>query len=590
MAAGFAIALVGGLAGVRAPAQTAPQAQTPAQTQATREALNPLARTEQSMRRGQGDLFTGPLPESCPLPPMTSAYALRDVRVDGAAGLGDAETRALWADLADRPITTAGICDLRDRLAARLFKKGILARVLIPGQRADGVVRLTVVEAQIAAVRFHGDVGPARARVEAILDHLVGLAPFRLDTAQRYLLLANDVPGVVAVARFSQSTAPGASSGSLDLDIDLGRTPVEALVETQNVNGAGYGPWTGIARVDFNGLTPLGDRTSLIADTTLGAQSQTVAQVIESARIGANGVFTQASFAYGHTHPGGGLPDLALRGDSYVGTLEIDDPVIRLKRLNLTLAGGLDIVDQTNDSVGAGVLADDALRVFWLRAIVGARRNFTRPILGGHVSAAADATVDLRQGADILGASAPGAATLSRPAGRSDAFVVREDSTFALRFQPAAWPDAPFTLAVHTQAQWADKPLLAYEEQAIGNLTIGRGYDPDAVSGDRAIAADIKAEAGPLPISAWLRAPAAFSLGPYGFYDIASVETLDGGAPAATLRSVGGGLEILVPYTARGRAGVVHADVAYAVPLDRVSPFAAARPPSRVLFTLVVTH
>jgi hemolysin activation/secretion protein len=279
-----------------------------------------------------------------------------------------------------------------------------------------------------------------------------------------------------------------------------------------------------------------------------------------------------------------------LHGDSYVGTLEVDDPVIRLKRLDLTLAGGLDIVDQTNDVAGGSVLTDDALRVLWLRAIVDARHDVPQPLLGGYVAGAANLTVDLRRGVDALGASAPGAATLSRPQGRSDAVVAREDSTFVLRFQPVWGPDTPFTVTAHTQAQWADKPLLAYEEQPIGNLTIGRGYDPDAASGDRAIAADIKAEAGPLPVASWLRAPTTFRLGPYAFYDIAYVDTLDSGYASATLRSTGGGLEILIPYKARGRSGVVHADVSYAVPLDRISVTAVARPPSRVLFTLLVDY
>jgi hemolysin activation/secretion protein len=589
MAAGLAIACAVWSAASLTSAQTPPPT-SPPRSEATREALNPLSRTEPPTRRGGGDLFSGPLPERCPLPDMSSTYALQDVRIDGAAGLGDAEGKSLWADLANRPITTAGICEIRDRVAARLFRKGILARVLIPEQRADGVVRLTVVEAEIAAVRFHGDIGPARARVEAILEHLRGLKPFRLDTAQRYLLLANDVPGVVAVARFSHSEAPGASSGALDLDIDLSRTPFDVLVETQNANADDYGPWTGVARLDVDGLTRLGDRTSLVVDTTLGDASQTVLQAIESARVGAQGVFVQASFAYGHTHPGGGLSSLALHGDSYVGTLEIDDPVIRLKRLDLTLAGGVDIVDQTNAVSGGGLLTSDALRVLWLRAIVGARRDFPESLFGGYLSGAAHVTVDLRQGADALGASAPGAANLSRPHGRADAFVAREDSTFLLRFEPASWPDAPLSLTAHTQAQWAGEPLLAYEEQAIGNLTIGRGYDPGAVSGDRVLAADIKAEAGPLPVASWLRSRAAFSLGPYAFYDIAYVETLGSGFPDATLRSTGGGLEILVPYRARGRAGSIHADVAYAVPLDRVSPLAVAKPPSRLLFTLVVDY
>ena len=37
------------------------------------------------------------------------------------------------------------------------------------------------------------------------------------------------------------------------------------------------------------------------------------------------------------------------------------------------------------------------------------------------------------------------------------------------------------------EGQWTDDPLLNFDEYSIGNLSIGRGYDPGANSGDRAI-------------------------------------------------------------------------------------------------------
>ncbi len=592
--AATALAVAGALlvAATRASAQAVvqpPPSPTPGLT--TREQLNPAAQTEPSRRRRAGDLFTAPQPEECALRGTTFKFTLHEVIVAGAAGLSAADQKNAWADFAGREITTSDICEIRDRVAARLFRNSILARVIIPEQHitADGVVKLTVIEAQIVSVRFHGEIGPVQGKVEAILNHLRNLAPFNLDTAQRYLLLANDVPGVHASARLSHSTATDATGGSLDLDVDLSRNPFDVLGEIQNLNSKTLGPWSGIARLDLNSLTPLGEQTSLIAYSTLGNSSQEVIQAIEQARIGNDGLYAQASFAYGRSHPGGILAPLDLRGNSYVGTLEIEDPVIRMKRLNLTLGGGFDIISQTTDVTGAGVLTDDALRILWLRAKANARRDFPEPVLGTFVTGTADVTVDLRKGIDALGANGAGALHPSRFSGRSDAFVAREDGTFALRFEPVGQRDTPITLSAHIQAQWADRPLLAYEEQAIGNLTVGRGYDPDAASGDRVIAAEIKAEAGPLPIGSWLKAGYPFSIGPYGFYDIARVNNLDSGSVDVTVRSAGAGLEIVFPFQARGRQGLIHADVSYAFPLDNPS-FPAPKPPSRVLFTLVVDY
>jgi hemolysin activation/secretion protein len=125
--------------------------------------------------------------------------------------------------------------------------------------------------------------------------------------------------------------------------------------------------------------------------------------------------------------------------------------------------------------------------------------------------------------------------------------------------------------------QWADRPLLAYEQQAIGNLTIGRGYDPAAATGDRVVADEVKLRFGPFTAGRY----GAFA--PYGFYDIAQVNSLEIGVQNVTLRSLGGGLEFWFrPW--------LHADIYYARPLDRPFPGDPTRPPARVLFTLTLTH
>jgi hemolysin activation/secretion protein len=574
----LAMSAAAGVAAADAPPQ-APGAPPPSATAPLSSTqLNPAAQAAPATRRRLGDMFSAPAPEDCALPADPALrFTLRGVRVEGAAGLTAAAVGEAWSRFKDRTIVPADICKVRDALAQRLFRQGIFARVIIPEQHVgpDGVVALKVVEARIQTVRFHGEIGPVQAKVEAILNHLRGLTPFNLDTAQRYLLLANEVPGVSAAARLSRSNAPGAGPGDLDVDVDLSLDRYQVLGDVQNTSAKSLGPWSAIARVDLNSLTPLGERTSLVGYTTLGNNTQEVVQIIEQVHIGSNGVYAQAGFAYGHSKPGDILAPLDLVGDSYVGTLEVDDPVIRLKRLSLTLSAGLDLVNQT-ETLGGQRLDNDVLRIVWLRARAYGRHEFAEPVLGDYLTASADVQVDLRQGLHALGASATGAADLSRPHGVSDAFVAREDGAFALRFDPPG-RGAAVTLSVHSQAQWADRPLLAYEQMPVGNLTIGRGYDPSAATGDRLLAAEFKAEVGPFAIGQGVR------IGPYGFYDIARTDNLGAGTPNVTLRSVGGGLEILLPYH-------LHADLAYAEPLDRIAPFATSRPPGRLLFQLLVQY
>lgn len=570
-----AFALIGASLAARgvADAQTAQQAVPNAQQ------LNPAEQTKSATRRRNVDVFSGPAAEACSLPDDPRLkFKLNGVDIEGTNSLAPDRVRNAYVDLAGSEITPATICEIRDRISQMLFRRGILARVLIPEQKIEqGRVRLKVIEAQIVRVRYHGDIGPAQSRVEAYLNRLSGLAPFDLDTAQRYLLLANDIPGVRATAALSHSTAPGAPAGGIDLDVALTRVAFDEVGAVQNSSSKSLGPWSGIARVDMNSLTSLGERTTLIGYTTLGNNSQEVVQLIEQARVGDSGLYAQGAFAYGRSHPGDVLKPLNLKGDSYVATLELDDPVMRLTRRNLTLGGGLDWIDQTTDFPGGGLLTNDHLRVLWARAETSGAHPFAHALMGGpYVTIDHDLTVQVRKGLDAMGASRTGGLALSRPAGRADAWVVRAEGGTDIRFEPSAPGGTPLTLSARFEGQWADRPLLSYEEQAIGDLTIGRGYDPAAVSGDRVIAGEVKAVVGPIVIG-WLK------FAPYGFLDAARVTNLDPGSQDITVRSVGGGVEFRLPYGVRG-------DLTYAEPLDKTFPSAVSKPPARLLFQLVIAH
>jgi hemolysin activation/secretion protein len=414
-----------------------------------------------------------------------------------------------------------------------------------------------------------------------LLNHLRHQNKFELDTAQRWLLLVNDIPGIQAQAKIVHSTAPGAPPEGLDLVVTMRRTAIDELGEVSNTNSAILGPWSAIARVDLNSLTSFGERTTLIAYSTLGNNHQQVAQIIETARIGDSGLFAQASFAYGHSSPGDVLKPLKLDGNSFTGTIELDYPLVRLQRQSLTVATGMDFANQVTSFPGGQPLADDTLRVVWVRADASFA-SIDRPFLDRLLTTQADVTVQARKGLEVLGASEPGVQSLSRTQGRADAWVVRGEAHGLVRMTPLNAKLLPITVSGRIVGQWADRSLLAYEEQAIGNLTIGRGYDPDAASGDRVVAGEIKFEIGPMTFRKYIKVT------PYAFYDLAYVSNLDPGAQDVTLRSLGAGLQFRIPYDKTGDS--LRIDVGYAKPLDKTFPSQLKKPPERWLVQFIISH
>lgn len=512
-------------------------------------------------QNGNNDLFSQEAAGPCPLRDSQLTFTLRSVEFRGATALtAEALARSYDGQLG-REIPVSSICDIRDRAGELFFDEGVLARVEIPEQRiSEGALVLEVIEARIASVRVRGDAGPAQAKVEGYIERLRGMAPFDLGQVQRYLLLASDVPGV----RLAFAVRPSAQGrGAVDLEVTvIERDAIDVIANVQNLGAKSLGRWGGLVRADFNGYTRFGERTSLIVYSTLESDEQQVVQLIEELRLGSAGWVARGSFAYGKSKPGDLFEPLALDGDSFVSELSASYPLIRQRRRSLYATGGFEYVDQTTEFGSGGTLTDDKLRVFFGR-LDGELRRFPygQPLgLNGGL--------ELRKGVEGLGSSEAGENTLSRTDGIPDAWVVRG---YARAEQTLG---RYVTARASVEAQYADEPLLAYEELAVGNLTIGRGYDPNSVSGDSGVRAAFELQVGPFrPV----RQLATYAL---GFYDVARVDNNDQGAEPRTVDSVGGGLRVRL--TDR-----VSFDVLYVHPFDPPIDASETRPPDRVLFNLV---
>ena len=528
--------------------------------------LNPATRVSRPPPRRAAGAFTPEPPGPCPLETSTVEVTLNSVSFRGATAVGDDPLRAAYAEYLGKPQRVSVICAIRDRASQIVFNSGILARIEIPEQRIEGgALVLEVIEAQVVNVRVRGDVGPAQEIVERYAEKLRGMKPFDMAKAQRYLLLASDVPGLRVRAAVRPSTSP--QRGAVDIDLSVTKHGPDVFANVQNTGSKQVGRWGGLIRGEIASQTRFGESAALTAFHTLDSNEQWLVQLAGTTRVGAEGAIGRGSLVYGESRPGGGLKPLDILSKSVVANLEGAYPIIRSRAQNLNIAGGLDFIDQKTDISSGFQRTRDQLRVFYARADGDYRTEVAaRPVLfsGG---------VTLRKGVSALGGSNAGDAGLSRASGKPEAWVVKGQGGLDIALSNS------LTGMVRAQAQYSSNNLLPYEQISLGGLTVGRGYDPAALLGDKGYSGAFEVRYGPLQLHPKLVAA------PYAFFDAGRVSnnnaTGSGLTSGRTLKSVGAGVVMRV----FNRANL---EVTYAHPIDSTR-VGGRRPSDRVLIQLTAS-
>ncbi|MFV0623284.1 ShlB/FhaC/HecB family hemolysin secretion/activation protein [Sphingomonas sp. ac-8] len=466
----------------------------------------------------------------------------------------------------DQPI--AVVCAVRDQANEALRRGGWVASVQIPAQEiADGVLRLEVVTARIVDIRVRGDAGRYEPLLRRRLAAIQAMDPLNEREAERLLLLAGDVPGLDVALSLRPS---GGEQGTVIGELTVSSRRFAVYANAQNYNSRLLGRETLYARGEIYGLSGLADITYLGVSATTDLREQRIVQGGHIFEIDDSGTSFGSRASYAWSRPDLGALDL--RTNTFIGGFDLTRPLIRSVRQNARARLGFDFVDQTT-RVGGGdnavTLTRDKLRVAFLG--VDADRRFVDA--NGNTWLTVAATAELRKGLGILDASKPGLQSgelTSRLEGNARALVFRGvvDAT--------AYLGPVFSIAAVGQTQWANDPLLNYEEFALGSLTIGRGYDPGSNSGDRAAGARLEARAD-LPVFSSVGTQV------YGFYDVLHLRNLDRSRleGARTFDSAGGGVRLSLPNR-------LVLDLTYAKPLDRALLLDEKRPPARVLASLTV--
>jgi hemolysin activation/secretion protein len=509
---------------------------------------------------------------------------LTGVRFRGLERVPGISLDEAWLSYAGREVPVSVLCDIRSQANTILRRQGYLATVEIPEQSiANGAPEFAVVFGRLASVRVRGDGGASERLVARYLEKLTQQDVFNTLEAERYLLLADDLPGMTV--RLSLRPAAGGEPGDLAGEVAVVRDRGAIDFNVQNFGSDAIGRFGGLLRGELYNLTGLGDRTTLAVFSTLEYVEQQTFQFGHDFRVGGEGLRIGTQLTYSTTNPDIGLAGFDVESETFFASLYASYPLVRSRTSSLFADAGFDYVDQNVDLNNFG-LSRDKVRMVYARLSGDWTDRQSIQRTGGyspfeprlrvryslearHGLDVLSASPDCRQ--DLLGCLTGGQTPPSRIEANPTPLVFRFDS--GMEFRPVPL----LTLALRASGQISGDPLPAFEEYAGGSFSIGRGYDPGAVLGDSGIGGSFEMRYGTLaPKSA-----DDIAWQPYVFTDFVRVWNKDPSRRPLNpdgLWSAGGGLRASWGSKMQG-------DFLIAVPLERPD-LAPRRGDVRFMFSL----
>ena len=430
------------------------------------------------------DLFTTPPPPraqpggpavslpSTVAPPGADKVKLviRSVRVVGSTIYSADELKSLYADLLGRQTTLQTVYDIAQRITAKYGADGyVLSRAIVPPQQFDpkgAVVRIQIVEGWINKVEWPQKLSRYRDFFTDYANKITAERPINIRTLERYLLLANDLPGL----KFSTSLRPSAKEvGASTLLVEVIEKPIDALARVDNRGTPSRGPYQFLTSATLNNILGLHEALTIsYAGVSPLKQLQYVAayykQVLTSEGLTA---FVNGSYSWGR--PGTEVLELlAYATRSTLIEAGAFYPVVRARERNLTLTALAFMSDNYSD------VLEQPFNVDRLRGLrVKADADIADRLLGIN-----QFNVTFAQGITGLGSTDNGNLLASRAAGRVDFSKI--ETTIA-RTQPLP---AQFSAYASLYGQYAFTPLLVSEQCGYGGRFFGRAFDPSQLIGD----------------------------------------------------------------------------------------------------------
>lgn len=475
-------------------------------------------------------------------------FKLKKLDIEGSTVFTQQQLATFAQPYLNKEISLNDLEAIANSLETQYHKAGyLLTKVVIPPQRITkaGEVKFEIIEGYIDSVSVEGNVGDGvKRRVMKYGDRIEKSKPLRMSVLERYVLLADDLPGVTAKTVLSPSPDhPGASH----LTFVLTQAKFDGFINYDNRGTKYLGP---------NILSANGNYNNLFGTDKIGAQAAAstpfnemqFGQVLEQHPIGSNGLLLTSLVSYSHTEPGDNLSDFNIYGASSIASFNLSYPVVRSRSKSFYLNATLD-----------GLNANSSMNLIPLNLYLDRIRSARLGATFTETDAHGNTTVDgqFSQGLDILNARLEGTPEepLSRPDGDATYSKVTAD---IIRIQQL---NNQFSLKLAANGQYGFDPLLLAEQLGFGGILYGRGFDPSQIVGDRGLEDDIELRYDTQPNWKYLK-----TVQYYGFTDAGILWNIDTnsqpyeqkgttaglGARFQIVKHLYGNLEIAKPLMLRG--------------------------------------
>ncbi len=525
--------------------------------------------------------FNIPSPRRGPVPRAVDSitFDVTNIKVVGATVFPPEAFEPFIKPLVGAQAKLYDIIGVADKIEAMYREHGyVLTRAFVPPQTVtSGVFQINVVEGFVKAGSVTGGDEASRRRVESYIAPVTTERPTKIDTMERGLLLANDLPGTSASGVLRPSpTDPGAS----DLIVALNQIPYQATLYSDNRGSTSSGVFTVGGQFVANDVPDVGGQFTFDASAAPFFQQRNLFQTHYSRAVGSAGEVLSVFGVWSHGAPVGPSAAGGLVSNSYSFGTRLSYPYIVTRPFRLSFEGGLTV---QSEKVTLGAAACDIDDDHW-HTVDGAVTTQTTGLIH-------DSTTRFHAGTDarLFRASAPTARCLAPHLRASRTDFMKATAT-ATHDQPIAGPvSANFRLI----SQYAPDKLFVGEQTSFGGSGIGRGYDPAALAADSGVGAS-RAE----KLRYNLQFPQYHGIDFaqfYGFFDVARTWANHDGPVIAevdvpnrqSLASTGFGLRVSLLQTVTG--GIEFAQQLKGVPNNDGST-RSGKTDSRLLFNLAIRY
>lgn len=460
--------------------------------------------------------------------PETTAFLVRQLRVDGNTVFDTATLQALLASMLDQRLTLPQIAQGIEAITAYYREAGYpLARTIIPAQTIEnGVVRVHVVEASWGQVELRNNSAVSDTVLLRALSNLEPGSVIRLDAMERATLLLSDLPGLVPRALLRA----GQEVGTSDLVVDTQPgAPWSVALSADNFGSRYTGVGRTNANVQWNNPLGQGDTLGLSSVTSEsgGLNYARLAYEVPVLMAGMQAGVDNSGMQY---RLGDNAGSLMASGKADTSSAWLRSALVRSPNTNLNarLSWTNNVLQDHVDSTG--VQTDRSVNV-WSLELSGERQD---DFLGGGKNTLGFALYTGQVTFDDETAGALDASTAQTAGGFGRA-------TWALSRTQALGTSVSAVLNMN--GQWAQKNLDNGQKFSVGGATSVRAYRSGVLSGDSGASGSFELRYT-LPTSQALEQTGTWQLA--AFIDGATVQTnqspWSSGSNEASISSAGLGL------------------------------------------------